>query len=66
LGIDFLPELEQSQSVSRPAVSQHLQVLHELQLIRVTPNGNGGIYCVGVKRTQKPSGYVLVGRIVYL
>jgi len=39
-------ELAENQTVSRPAVSQHLKVLHDAGLVRVTSNGNRRIYSV--------------------
>lgn len=39
-------ELAETQPVSRPAVSQHLRVLHESKLVKVTPSGNRRIYSV--------------------
>jgi DNA-binding transcriptional ArsR family regulator len=39
-------ELAARQSVSRPAVSQHLKVLEKARLVRVEPQGNRRIYQV--------------------
>jgi DNA-binding transcriptional ArsR family regulator len=37
-------ELAKSQTVSRPAVSQHLKVLEAAQLVSVEPQGNRRLY----------------------
>ena len=39
-------ELAKSQPVSRPAVSQHLKILENARLVRVTPKGSRRIYAV--------------------
>src|SRR4029077_13201376 len=39
-------ELAAKQSVSRPAVSQHLKMLERARLVRVEPRGNRRIYSV--------------------
>jgi DNA-binding transcriptional ArsR family regulator len=39
-------ELAAGQSVSRPAVSQHLKVLEKARLVHVEPQGNRRIYSI--------------------
>ncbi len=39
-------DLAKTQPVSRPAVSQHLKVLHEAKLVQATPKGSHRIYAV--------------------
>src|SRR5882672_6893705 len=39
-------QLATDQPVSRPAVSQHLRVLEEANLVRVEPRGNRRVYSV--------------------
>ncbi len=39
-------ELAQGQSVSRPAVSQHLKVLSAARLVSVEPKGNRRLYSI--------------------
>lgn len=51
-------ELAAGQTVSRPAVSQHLRVLHESQLVKVTPVGNRRIYSVDPSGLNALKGYL--------
>src|SRR5437867_13290295 len=39
-------ELAEGQAVSRPAVSQHLQVLESARLVSVEPQGNRRLYSI--------------------
>jgi len=39
-------ELAKGQTVSRPAVSQHLRVLQDAQLVNVEPQGNRRLYSI--------------------
>jgi DNA-binding transcriptional ArsR family regulator len=39
-------DLAKTQPVSRPAVSQHLKVLHDAKLVKATPKGSHRIYAV--------------------
>jgi len=51
-------ELAESQPVSRPAVSQHLRVLHDSKLVKVTPSGNRRIYSVNPSGLNELKSYL--------
>jgi len=51
-------EIAQNQPVSRPAVSQHLRVLHESKLVKVTPRGNRRIYSVNPSGLEELKSYL--------
>ena len=45
-GPSTVTDLAKDQTVSRPAVSQHLKVLESAKLVTVTPKGSHRIYAV--------------------
>ncbi|MCF2872073.1 metalloregulator ArsR/SmtB family transcription factor [Octadecabacter sp. G9-8] len=51
-------DLAKGQTVSRPAVSQHLKVLQAAQLVQVTPNGSHRIYSVRPDGLDPLRGYL--------
>ena len=44
--------------VSRPAVSQHLRVLHDAQLVTVTPQGTRRVYALDPRGADALRGYL--------
>lgn len=51
-------ELAQGRGISRPAVSQHLKVLEQAQLVSVTPQGNRRIYALDTRGLEALRDYL--------
>lgn len=51
-------DLARTQTVSRPAVSQHLKTLEEAGLVSVTPQGNRRVYAIRREAVQELRSYL--------
>ena len=51
-------ELASSQTVSRPAVSQHLKVLETAHLVSVQPQGNRRVYSINLSGLEDLRKYI--------
>lgn len=51
-------ELAEGRPISRPAVSQHLKVLEQAQLVSATPQGNRRIYALDTRGLEALRSYI--------
>ena len=51
-------QLAKTQTVSRPAVSQHLKVLEQAKLVQVTPQGSHRLYAIRQEGLQALQSYL--------